>query len=30
MVKNLQRIEPAEMAQIQACAHDLLEKIEDL
>ncbi len=30
MVKNLQRIEPAEMAQIQAHAEDLLERIEQL
>ncbi len=30
MVKNLQRIEPAEMAQIQAHALELLERIEQL
>jgi hypothetical protein len=30
MVKNLQRIEPEEMAQIQAHALELLERIEQL
>jgi deoxyribodipyrimidine photolyase-related protein len=30
MVKNLQRIDPAEMAQIQARARDLLDQIEHL